>query len=135
MTDRFAEIAAILVRDPEPGQLDERGGSLSATELAALMDQRRQQVADRLRVGARQHTDADPVLATLATLHRHRLEAEVQIRLLLAYAREYTEPRPYRLVDLAQATGMSVSGVRTAYADDEIHQVGQAIDRRPKGPR
>jgi len=29
------------------------------------------------------------------------LQAEQQIRLLLAYAREFTWPRPYRLVELA----------------------------------
>src|ERR1700743_2996983 len=106
MADRFDEIAAILVRDREPHQPDARAGTLSGTELAALTAQRRQQVADRLRVGARRHAEADPVLATLATLHRHRLEAEGQIRLLLAHAREDTEPRPYRLGDLAPATRM-----------------------------
>ncbi len=36
------------------------------------------------------------------------------IRILLAYARELATPRPYRLADLADAAGKSLSGVRTA---------------------
>ncbi|GAA2756179.1 hypothetical protein GCM10009872_15390 [Actinopolymorpha rutila] len=34
---------------------------------------------------------------------------------MLAYGREFVHPRPYRLIDLASAAGMAVSGVRTAY--------------------
>ena len=39
---------------------------------------------------------------------------------MLAYAREHTQPRPYRLADLAQAAGMSISGIRTAYTQADI---------------
>ena len=42
------------------------------------------------------------------------------MRLLIAYARHFTHPRPYKLIDLANATGMSISGVRTAYQAEEI---------------
>ena len=45
------------------------------------------------------------------------------MRRLLAYGREFTRPRPYRLTDLADAAGMSISGVRTAYDADEITHV------------
>lgn len=131
MVDRFDEIAAILSRQPERDELDERANGLADSELAELMRQRQQHVADRMRTGARRGRTGsdDPVLGTLAALYRQRLDAESNIRLLLAYAREFVEPRPYRLVDLAQAAGMSVSGVRTAYTTDEIHQVARAIDR------
>lgn len=56
----------------------------------------------------------------MARARDQRLAAERDRRLLLAYAREFTDPRPYRLEDLARAAGMSVSGVRTAYDHDEI---------------
>src|SRR6266705_2967895 len=52
-----------------------------------------------------------------------RAEDERAVLLLLAYAREFAEPRPYRLEDLARAAGMSISGIRTAYDDDEIGEV------------
>jgi hypothetical protein len=44
---------------------------------------------------------------------------------LIAYGREFTRPRPYRLEDLARAAGMSVSGVRTAYDEDEVAEVAR----------
>ena len=74
---------------------------------------------------------ADPVLAHLREARRRRDQADRDIRLLLAYAREVVSPRPYRLADLAEAAGMSISGVRTAYtaADvDLIHALLAADD-------
>ena len=59
--------------------------------------------------------DSDPVLAALRAARARRDQADRDIRILLAYARELTTPRPYRLADLADATGKSISGVRTAY--------------------
>jgi AraC-like DNA-binding protein len=63
---------------------------------------------------------SDPVLAALVDARRRRDQAECDIRVLLAYARELTRPRPYRLTDLAAAAGMSISGVRTAYTREHI---------------
>ena len=62
----------------------------------------------------------DPLLIALAEARRRRDQADTEIRMLLAYARELTTPRPYRLVDLAQAAGMSISGVRMAYHRSDI---------------
>ncbi len=53
------------------------------------------------------------------------------MRRLLAYGREFTRPRPYRLADLADAAGMSISGVRTAYDAEEIAQVADATGLKP----
>jgi hypothetical protein len=47
------------------------------------------------------------------------------MRLLIAYGREFTRPRRYRLEDLARAAGMSISGVRTAYDDNEVAEVAR----------
>jgi hypothetical protein len=62
----------------------------------------------------------DPVLAALRAARDRRDQADRDIRILLAYARELAAPRPYRLADLAEATGRSISGVRTAYTAADI---------------
>ena len=64
--------------------------------------------------------DSDPVLAALRAARTRRDQADRDIRILLAYARELAAPRPYRLADLAEATGRSLSGVRTAYTPADI---------------
>jgi hypothetical protein len=63
---------------------------------------------------------SDPVLAAIEEARNRRDQADRDIRILLAYARELTRPRPYRLTDLAAAAGISVSGVRTAYTQQDI---------------
>jgi hypothetical protein len=70
-------------------------------------------------------TEGDPLLAALADAAQRKQRADRQIRLLLAYAREQVQPRPYRLADLADATGMSLSGIRTAYTKADIDQAAQ----------
>jgi len=64
--------------------------------------------------------ERDPLLAALADARQRREQAAADMRLLLAYAREIAAPRPCRLADLAQAAGMSISGIRTAYTRDDI---------------
>src|SRR5437588_1163051 len=64
--------------------------------------------------------DDDPVLAALRAARIRRDQADRDIRILLAYARELTTPRPYRLADLAEAAGKSISGIRTAYTAADI---------------
>ena len=63
---------------------------------------------------------ADPLLATLADARRRRDQADRDVRILLAYAREIATPRPYRLTDLARAARMSISGVRTGYTPGDV---------------
>ena len=77
--------------------------------------------------------DDDPVLAALRAARDRRDQADRDIRILLAYARELTTPRPYRLADLAEATGKSISGVRTGYTPADVdtarrivHQISDA---------
>ena len=77
----------------------------------------------------------DPLLAALRAARDRRDQADRDIRILLAYARELATPRPYRLADLAEATGRSISGVRTAYTDRDVdtarhivHDISDAHD-------
>lgn len=72
----------------------------------------------------------DPVLLALYAAWQRRLAAEQDMRRLIAYAREFVRPRPYKLIDLARSCGMSISGIRTAYAQDEIDEVSRALKRR-----
>ena len=69
----------------------------------------------------------DALLAALADARRRKDQAARDMRLLLAFAREITTPRPYRLADLAQAAGMSISGVRLAYTASDVQHAGQLI--------
>ena len=70
-------------------------------------------------------TEADPLLAALSDAAQRKQRADHQIRLLLAYARELSTPRPYRLADLAHAAGMSISGARTAYTQADIEHAAR----------
>jgi hypothetical protein len=70
-------------------------------------------------------TIEDPLLAALSDAAHRKRRADHQMRLLLAYAREFVQPRPYRLADLAQAAGMSLSGIRTAYSKADIEHAAR----------
>ena len=74
-------------------------------------------------------TADDPLLAALADAAHRKRRADHDLRLLLAYAREHTKPRPYRLADLADAAGMSISGIRTAYSTADIEQAARLTGR------
>jgi|SRR5271154_1313449 len=130
----FEVLADILMDTASPGPLEHgspAGGIGVESEAQAV--ERRALVADRLRttaavVGFYGH---DPLLTTLAGIRRQRHDLDAAMRRLLAYGREFTRPRPYRLADLADAAGMSISGVRTAYDAEDIAQVADATGLRP----
>lgn len=74
---------------------------------------------------------SDAVLAALADAHARRMRAEEEIRLLLAYGRQFVYPHPYTLGELASAAGMSVSGVRTAFGQHDVEKVAAATGLQP----
>jgi len=65
------------------------------------------------------------LLAALREARCRRDAADRDIRRLIAQARELTYPRPYTLACLAQAAGMSISGVRTAYTPADVEHARQ----------
>lgn len=69
----------------------------------------------------------DPVLERLSQATRPITTAQAEIRLLIAYAREFTGCRPYRLADLAAVCGYSISGVRTAYRDADQARIAEHL--------
>ena len=126
VNDMCAEIAALL--NPMPGPGDQDGDFGGAREEAIWRE--REDLAGALRASW-DGDDADPLLATLDSLRQQRLRLESEMRLLIAYGRCFTHPRPYKLIDLATASGMSISGVRTAYDRAEVDQAVQILDRPP----
>jgi len=76
--------------------------------------------------------NAEDLLADLAAARRNLDSARTRLRLLIAYGREFIEPRPYTLADLAQAAGMSISGVRTAYTAEDVNTVCALTRTRPR---
>ena len=70
----------------------------------------------------------DPLLASIREYVNLRNEADAYVRALLAYGREIAQPRPYRLIDLAEAAGMSVNGVRQAYGPADLALARELIE-------
>lgn len=134
IVDDFQMLADILLfaEGAGPSQFEQSAGSASPAS-ADSQEEARALVAERLRTAAEiaGFYGHDPLLTTLAGLRRQRHDLDAAMRRLLAYGREFTRPRPYRLADLADASGMSISGVRTAYDDQEIQQVAQATGLTP----
>ena len=113
--------------DP-PSDAGEHDGWSALCEEAA---EEREAFEQGLRLTWEHEDDYDPLLGEIAAARDAMLAAEARMRLLIAYGREFTRPRPYRLEDLARAAGMSISGVRTAYDDDEAAEVARLTGARP----
>jgi hypothetical protein len=129
--DTFADVAAILhplPETPDPNEAESGDGHDAARQEA---EQDRQDAEEQLRLGW-EEGDLDPLLSALASARRAREHAERQIRHLVAYGREFITPRPYTLGDLAEASGMSVSGVRTGYDHHDVDAVAEATGARPR---
>ena len=126
VNDTFADIAALL--NPMPAHTDDNEEFYG--DMAEGVLREREELADALRL-AWDEGEEDPLLSMLDRLRAQRLRLEADMRLLIAYGRSFTHPRPYKLIDLANAAGMSISGVRTAYDADEIDQAAEILNRRP----
>lgn len=124
--DLIDNITAIVARPGLDGQPEDVRGDISAAA-----EDERAELAGQLRL-ARDEGGEDPLLSLVERAREQMLAAERDLRLLLAYAREFTEPRPYRLEDLARAARMSISGIRTAYDDDEISEVSAITGLAPR---
>uniref|UniRef100_UPI003F492C2C hypothetical protein n=1 Tax=Actinokineospora sp. CA-119265 TaxID=3239890 RepID=UPI003F492C2C len=110
---------------PDEDSTPEEVLDATATEYTAA-EVNREVLLGQLTV-AWEESDVDPLLAEIASAREEIRAAEQRLKRLIAYGREFVEPRPYTLDSLAQAAGMSVSGVRTAYDDEEIYAVARII--------
>jgi hypothetical protein len=131
--DMCADIAALLNPMPALVEGSDESDEESYAHAADEAMQEREDMAESLRMSWSEE-DIDPLLSTLADLRNRRLQLEADMRLLIAYGRCFTHPRPYKLIDLANAAGMSISGIRTAYDADEIDQAAEILKRPPTTP-
>ena len=132
MRDLVSDLTAVVL--PLPPYPDAVGGQDDLDGWSMVADQvqrEREELGEALRLGW-EEGDADPLLGLVAAARRDMLAAERRMRLLIAYRREFVGPRPYTLEGLAQSAGMSISGVRTAYDDDEIAEVAALTGARPR---
>jgi hypothetical protein len=128
--DMCADIAALLNPMPTPDDGGDSSDDESHANAAEAAWQEREEMTEGLRMSWAEE-DIDPLLSTLTSLRNRRLQLEADMRLLIAYGRCFIHPRPYKLIDLANAAGMSISGIRTAYDSDEIDQAAGILQRPP----
>lgn len=74
--------------------------------------------------------NADPILAALQDLAAVRREVDRSTRQLMAYGRRFFH-RPYTYKELAEATGMSQTNVRTGFNESDVDAVAQTIGQTP----
>ncbi|MET8339763.1 hypothetical protein [Streptosporangium canum] len=127
MNDIMDDIANLLYPDPAP-QPDELRNEFVRRRAEARRE--REEVRDVLELRAKDFGDGfDPLTSELRRLSRAKREIEQWIRLLVTYGREFVRPEPYRLASLAEAAGMSISGVKGMYSAADIQRVADAIGR------
>jgi hypothetical protein len=127
------DIAALLNPMPAHVENGDESDDESYAHATQAAWQEREEMAEDLRTRWSEG-DIDPLLSTLTSLRNRRLQLEADMRVLIAYGRCFTHPRPYKLIDLANAAGMSISGIRTAYDTDEINQAAEILERAPTTP-
>lgn len=122
----FTDIAAIRHPMPAPGEVPDD----IYNDVCHAIHAEREELIRNLEAAADDDPEENEPLLSAIGIARHRKEqAEAEIRRLIAYGREFTRPRPYKLADLAAASGMSVSGIRTSYGHGEVADVEQALGR------
>lgn len=124
----ITEIAALLHPMPLPGAVTPEDCFSDACD---QIREEREDYAENLQA-ASLGTDGDPLILALEAARAQKAEADQRIRGLLAYALEFHAKRRYPLGELANASGYTISGVRTAYADGEIEWVQREIGRSPR---
>jgi hypothetical protein len=129
--DLIGDLTAIRVPLPQPGDVTPEDLYPDALEEA---EQARESYAFALEA-QRDDLQEDPLLIALSNARAAREAADRDIRRLLAYGREFHGDRPYKLEPLAQASGLTPSGVRTAYGSNEIDTVAHCIGRTPNSRR
>ncbi|MET8977386.1 hypothetical protein ABZX85_17370 [Streptomyces sp. NPDC004539] len=128
----FSDIAAICHPMPAPGELPDDVYS----DICDSIHAEREEMVRNLEAAAdADYEENEPLLSAIGIARSRKERAEAEIRRLIAYGREFTRPRPYKLADLATASGMSPSGIRTAYGHDEVADVERTLGRTTRERR
>lgn len=114
---------------PPPGIAADGGAAEAYTATLAEASAARTSLMDELGT-AWKADDTDPLLTALANARARKERAEAEIRALVAYGREIVRPRSYTLTSLAEASGMSFSGVRTVYGEADVRAARAGRDDR-----
>lgn len=125
INDLCESVAMLLV--PTPTAVEQCGDPDAV--LSALLEERRA-IAERLWT-TWEGTDEDPLLVALAEAHARRRQADHEVRLLMAFGREFVRPRPYTLDVLAEAGCLSASGAKTSYKAHHVAEVAAALGLSP----
>ncbi|MFJ5588334.1 hypothetical protein ACIQCG_01125 [Streptomyces noursei] len=125
----FTDIAAICHPLPAPGDVPDD----VFNDVCESVQAEREEMVRNLEAA----TDAgweenEPLLSAISMARYRRSQADDEIRRLIAYGREFTSPRPYARAHLAAASGMSDSGIRSAYGHGEVAAVEKALGRSPR---
>lgn len=75
----------------------------------------------------------DPLLSAIREFVAARDEADETVRALVAYAREMATSRRYRLAEIAEAAGMSISGVRSSYGPADVARAREILAEISEG--
>jgi plasmid stabilization system protein ParE len=145
MRDIYQAVATLVHPLPDRQGFAASNPHLSESDLSSIFDdvyadaaRERERYVEELRQqaesAAERDEEFDPLLDELARCRAQILEMERRIGLLLAYGREFVRPQPYQLKTLAAAAGLSISGVRIAYDDDEVGEVEQILGEKPRRP-
>ncbi|MBT1185403.1 hypothetical protein HET69_15665 [Streptomyces sp. CJ_13] len=128
----FTDIAAICHPMPAPGDVPE---DIYNDVCHSIHAQREEMIHNLEAAADTDWEENEPLLSAIGIARYRKEQAEGEIRRLIAYGREFTRPRPYKLSDLAAASGMSVSGIRTAYGPGEVADVEQTLGRAARERR
>jgi hypothetical protein len=127
MEEIARELAKILIPTPVRGR--DESEEQFAERFNAVPEQRRTLVGELL-LSARASVLDDPVLARLSELATQKQDIQRQMRLIIAYGREFIRPEPYRLRTLAAAAELSISGTRTLYSPTDLAAIATQIGRK-----
>jgi hypothetical protein len=109
MKEIIHDISRLLHRLPEASTVADE---LRSRQLSQEVERRREEEERALENAYPAFARSDPLLDKLRELSELKREIDTRIALLLAYSRHFVRPRPYQLAVLADATDLSVSGVR-----------------------
>jgi hypothetical protein len=129
--DLIDDLAALRIPLPQPGDVTPEDFYPDALEEA---EQAGENYAFTLEAQC-DDLQEDSLLIALGNARAAREAADRDIRRLLAYGREFHGDRPYKLEPLAQASGLTPSGIRTGYGSNEIDTVARCIGRTPDSRR